>query len=56
MFPDTWEERLEVAAAANPMGRGVSGEDCAALVELLSNPELTMVQGQTITADGGASL
>jgi NAD(P)-dependent dehydrogenase (short-subunit alcohol dehydrogenase family) len=56
MFPDTWEERLEAAAAANPMGRGVSGEDCAALVELLCHPELTMVQGQTITADGGSSL
>ncbi|MFN8163375.1 MAG: SDR family oxidoreductase [Solirubrobacterales bacterium] len=56
MFPDTWEERLAAAAKANPMGRGVSGEDCAALVEILANPELTMVQGQTITADGGASL
>jgi len=56
MFPDTWEERLAAAAAANPMGRGVSVEDCAALVEMLSDPELTMVQGQTVTADGGASL
>ena len=56
MFPDTWEERLAAAAAANPMGRGVTGEDCAALVEMLANPELTMVQGQTITADGGFSL
>lgn len=56
MFPDTWEERLAASAAANPMGRGVTGADCAALVELLSDPELTMVQGQTITADGGASL
>lgn len=56
MFPDSWEERLAASAAANPMGRGVSGEDCAALVEMLADPELTMVQGQTITADGGASL
>lgn len=56
MFPDTYQERLEAAAKANPMGRGVTAEDCAALVEMLSNPELTMVQGQTITADGGASL
>jgi NAD(P)-dependent dehydrogenase (short-subunit alcohol dehydrogenase family) len=38
------------------MGRGVSGEDCAALVELLASPELEMVQGQTISADGGYSL
>ena len=56
MFPDTYEERLEAAAEANPMGRGVTVEDCAALVEMLADPELTMVQGQTITADGGASL
>lgn len=56
MFPDTYEERLAAAAAANPMGRGVTVEDCAALVEMLAGPELTMVQGQTITADGGASL
>lgn len=56
MFPDSWEERLAASAAANPIGRGVSGEDCAALVELLANPELEMVTGQTITADGGASL
>jgi enoyl-[acyl-carrier protein] reductase III len=56
MFPDTWEERLAAAAAANPMGRGVTVEDCAALVEMLADPELEMVQGQTITVDGGASL
>jgi enoyl-[acyl-carrier protein] reductase III len=56
MFPETWEERLAAAAAANPMGRGVTLEDCAALVEMLADPELEMVQGQTITTDGGASL
>jgi enoyl-[acyl-carrier protein] reductase III len=56
MFPDTYEERLAAAAGANPMGRGVTVEDCAALVETLANPELEMVQGQTITTDGGASL
>jgi enoyl-[acyl-carrier protein] reductase III len=56
MFPETYEERLEASAKANPMGRGVSVEDCAALVEVLANPALEMVQGQTITADGGASL
>jgi enoyl-[acyl-carrier protein] reductase III len=56
MFPDAWEERLAAAAEANPMGRGVDVEDCAALVELLCNPELSMTTGQTITTDGGASL
>lgn len=56
MFPDTYEERLRAAAEANPMGRGVTARDCAALVEMLASPELEMVQGQTITTDGGASL
>jgi enoyl-[acyl-carrier protein] reductase III len=56
MFPDTYKERLRAAADANPMGRGVTVEDCAALVEKLADPELEMVQGQTITTDGGASL
>ncbi|HEX8752251.1 MAG TPA: SDR family oxidoreductase [Solirubrobacterales bacterium] len=56
MFPDTWEERLAAAAEANPMGRGVTLEDCSRFVELLADPALTMVQGQTITVDGGASL
>ncbi len=56
MFPDTWEERLAASAEANPMGRAVTLEDCSRFVELLSDPALTMVQGQTITVDGGASL
>jgi enoyl-[acyl-carrier protein] reductase III len=56
MFPDTWEERLAASAKANPMGRAVELEDCSRLVELLADPALTMVQGQTITVDGGASL
>jgi len=56
MFPGTWEERLAKTDAANPMGRGVTGEDCAALVEMLADPALEMVQGQTISIDGGYSL
>lgn len=56
MFPGSWEERLAAAAESNPMGRGVSGEDCAALVELLADSQLQMTTGQTITADGGYSL
>jgi enoyl-[acyl-carrier protein] reductase III len=56
MFPDTYEERLAAAAAANPMGRGVELEDAAAFCEALCNAELTMVTGQTITVDGGISL
>jgi enoyl-[acyl-carrier protein] reductase III len=56
MFPDTYEERLAAAAAANPLGRGVEMADAAALVEALCEPHLEMVNGQTITVDGGLSL
>jgi enoyl-[acyl-carrier protein] reductase III len=56
MFPDTYEERLAAAAAANPLGRGVEMADAAALVEKLCHADLEMVNGQTITVDGGLSL
>jgi enoyl-[acyl-carrier protein] reductase III len=56
MFPDTSEERLAAAAAANPLGRGVEMADAAALAEALCEPHLEMVNGQTITVDGGLSL
>ena len=56
MFPDTSQQRLDAAAKANPSGRGVRLEDVAATVELLARPELAMVQGQTISVDGGMSL
>jgi enoyl-[acyl-carrier protein] reductase III len=56
MFPETWEERLAASAAVNPMGRAVELEDCSRVVELLADPALTMVQGETITIDGGVSL
>jgi len=56
MFPDTWQQRLEGAAKANPSGRGITVGEAADLVELLSRPECAMVQGQVITVDGGAAL
>ena len=56
MFPDTYQERLAASAQANPLGRGVEMEDAAALVEALCSPSLEMVNGQTITVDGGHSL
>ena len=56
MFPDTYEERLAAAAKANPTGRGVELSDAADLVEVLSRPEFSMVNGQTISVDGGVSL
>lgn len=56
MFPDTYEERLAAAAATNPLGRGVELDDAAALIEALCESQLGMVNGQTITVDGGLSL
>ncbi|HEY2055983.1 MAG TPA: SDR family oxidoreductase [Solirubrobacterales bacterium] len=56
MFPDTYEERLAAAAATNPLGRGVEMDDAAALIEALCGSNLEMVNGQTITVDGGLSL
>jgi enoyl-[acyl-carrier protein] reductase III len=56
MFPETYEERLAASAAANPLGRGVEMDDAAALIEALCHPQLEMVNGQTITVDGGISL
>jgi enoyl-[acyl-carrier protein] reductase III len=56
MFPDTYEERLAAAAAANPMGRGLEVGEAAALIERLCDPELEMLTGQTITLDGGITL
>ena len=48
--------RIAASAAANPLGRGVEMDDAAALVEALCHPGLEMVNGQTITVDGGLSL
>lgn len=56
MFPDSYQDRLAAAAKANPLGRGVLMEDAAALVEALCHERLEMVNGQTITVDGGLSL
>jgi enoyl-[acyl-carrier protein] reductase III len=56
MFPETYQDRLAASAQANPLGRGVELDDAAALVEALCDPGLEMVNGQTITVDGGHSL
>ncbi|MBS1878469.1 MAG: SDR family oxidoreductase [Actinobacteria bacterium] len=56
MFPGTYQDRLAAAAKANPLGRGVELEDAAALAAALCDPGLEMVNGQTITVDGGLSL
>jgi NAD(P)-dependent dehydrogenase (short-subunit alcohol dehydrogenase family) len=56
MFPANYRERLDAAAKANPSGRGIELADAAELVWALTRPELAMVQGQTVTVDGGLSL
>lgn len=57
MFPNgVWKERLEAAAKANPTGRGVELSDAADVVEALSTPAFSMVNGQNIAVDGGISL
>ncbi|UGS34747.1 SDR family oxidoreductase [Capillimicrobium parvum] len=56
MFPGNYRDRLDAAAKANPSGRGIELEDAAELVWALTRPELAMVQGQTVTVDGGLSL
>ncbi|HEX3511895.1 MAG TPA: SDR family oxidoreductase [Solirubrobacteraceae bacterium] len=56
MFPDTYEQRLAAAAAANPSGRGLEFDDVAGVIERVSGPEFAMVQGQYIAVDGGNSL
>lgn len=56
VFPDTYKERLRVGAEANPSGRGLEFEDVAGVIELMSGPEFSMVQGQYVSVDGGNSL
>jgi NAD(P)-dependent dehydrogenase (short-subunit alcohol dehydrogenase family) len=56
MFPESWEKVLAGAARANPSGRALEFDDVAGMVEMLARPEFSMVQGQTITVDGGLSL
>jgi hypothetical protein len=56
MFPSNYRERLEASAKANPSGRAVELSDAADLVEMLSRPEFSMLQGQVVAVDGGLSL
>lgn len=56
MFPDHAEKILAGAARSNPSGRPLGFDDVAALVATICEPGFEMVQGQTITVDGGLSL
>lgn len=46
----------EKAVSITPAGRLVKPQDIAHLVAFLCSPEATMIRGQVITLDGGASL
>jgi enoyl-[acyl-carrier protein] reductase III len=47
---------LEYARRMNPTGRMVSPEDVAGVVAFLCSPAASMIRGQTILVDGGATL
>jgi len=47
---------IQNALAQTPAGRLVTPEDVAHLVAFLCSPEASMIRGQIITIDGGATL
>jgi enoyl-[acyl-carrier protein] reductase III len=47
---------IQTALAQTPAGRLVIPEDVAHLVAFLCSPEASMIRGQIITIDGGATL
>lgn len=50
------DQLIQKAIAMTPAGRLVTPEDVAHLVAFLCSPEASMIRGQIITIDGGASL
>ena len=54
-FPNR-EQMLEVATLRTPNGRIVTPSDVAHVAALLASPLAGMIQGQTITVDGGYSI
>jgi enoyl-[acyl-carrier protein] reductase III len=50
------EEMLERADRVTPAGRLVTPDDVAAAVAFLTSGRSSMITGQTVTIDGGASL
>lgn len=50
------ERIIERAIAANPAGRLVTPDDVANVVAFLCTPAASMIRGQTILVDGGATL
>lgn len=53
---EQFEERMAYALERTPAGRMVMPEDVAAVVAFLCSPDASMIRGQTILIDGGASL
>lgn len=56
MFPDSADQRLAAAAAANPSGRGLELDDVVGLVAFLASDAAAMIQGQRLQVDGGLYL
>lgn len=50
------DQLIQKAIAQTPAGRLVTPQDVAHLVAFLCSPEASMIRGQIITMDGGASL
>lgn len=53
---DRFEERFTYTLEHTPAGRVLTPEDIAGIVAFLCSPEASMIRGQTILIDGGASL
>jgi enoyl-[acyl-carrier protein] reductase III len=51
-----FEERAAYAVERTPAGRILTADDIAGVVAFLCSPEASMIRGQTILVDGGASL
>ncbi len=57
-FTAIWQDKslIEKAQAQTPAGRLVTPQDVANLVVFLCSPQASMIRGQIIAIDGGASL
>jgi enoyl-[acyl-carrier protein] reductase III len=53
---EQFEERFAYALERTPAGRIIAPDDVAAAVAFLCSPDASMIRGQTILIDGGASL
>lgn len=56
VFPNDYQQRLADAAKRSPSGRAVDLDDIVGVVQFLATPAASMIQGQTLVLDGGATL